>query len=72
MSMHTVLEVYGGFNSPCYFSEETIDSSRTVPRALILGVLLVIGIYFAVNSALLHVLSTAELAGSQLAAADER
>jgi APA family basic amino acid/polyamine antiporter len=70
VSMQTVLEVYGGFDSPCYFSEETTDPDRTVPRALIYGVLLVIGIYLAVNAALLHVLSPADLGASKLAAAD--
>jgi APA family basic amino acid/polyamine antiporter len=70
VSMQTVLEVYGGFNAPCYFAEETTDSGRTVPRALLLGVLLVLGIYLAVNAALLHILSTSALASSKLAAAD--
>jgi APA family basic amino acid/polyamine antiporter len=70
VSMQTVLEVYGGFDSPCYFSEETTNPDRTVPRALLYGTLLVIGIYLAVNGALLHVLSPAELAASKLAAAD--
>jgi basic amino acid/polyamine antiporter, APA family len=70
VSMQTVLEVYGGFNSPCYFSEETTNADRTVPRALLLGVLLVLGIYLAVNAALLHILPPSALGGSKLAAAD--
>jgi APA family basic amino acid/polyamine antiporter len=70
VSMQTVLEVYGGFNSPCYFSEETAHADRTVPRALLLGVLLVLGIYLAVNAALLHLLSPSALGTSKLAAAD--
>jgi APA family basic amino acid/polyamine antiporter len=70
VSMQTVLEVYGGYDSPCYFSEETTNPDRTVPRALLYGALLVIGIYLAVNAALLHVLSPAELGASKLAAAD--
>ena len=70
VSMQTILEVYGGFNSPCYFSEETTNADRTVPRALLLGVLLVLGIYLAVNAALLHILSPAALGSSKLAAAD--
>jgi APA family basic amino acid/polyamine antiporter len=69
VSMQVVLEVYGGFSAPCYFSEETTDPGRTVPRALLYGVLLVMGIYLAVNAALLHVLSPAELGASKLAAA---
>ena len=70
VSMQTVLEVYGGFNSACYFAEETTDPDRTLPRALLYGVLIIVAIYMAVNAALLHVLSPAELAGSKLAAAD--
>jgi APA family basic amino acid/polyamine antiporter len=70
VSMQTVLEVYGGFDAPCFFTEETTDPDRTVPRALLYGALLVIGIYLAVNAALLHVLPPAELGGSKLAAAD--
>jgi APA family basic amino acid/polyamine antiporter len=70
VSMQTVLEVYGGFDAPCYFTEETVDPDRTVPRSLLLGVLLIVGIYLAVNAALLHVLTPAELAHSKLALAD--
>jgi APA family basic amino acid/polyamine antiporter len=70
VSMQTVLEVYDGFNGPCYFSEETNNPDRNVPRALLYGVVLVIGIYLAVNAALLHVLSPAEMGASKLAAAD--
>jgi len=70
VSIQTVLEVYGGFNSACYFSEETTNPDRTLPRALLYGVLTIIAIYLAVNAALLHVLSPAELAASKLAAAD--
>jgi APA family basic amino acid/polyamine antiporter len=68
--MQTVLEVYDGFTDACYFSEETTNPDRTVPRALLYGVLLVIGIYLAVNAALLHLLSPAEMGASKLAAAD--
>ncbi|MBV8911195.1 MAG: APC family permease, partial [Gammaproteobacteria bacterium] len=70
VSMQTVLEVYDGFYAACFFSEEATDPDRAIPRALLWGTLLVIAIYLAVNAALLHVLSPAELAGSKLAAAD--
>src|SRR5215469_8090923 len=70
VSMQTVLEVYDGYNGACYFSEETNNPDRTVPRALLYGALLVIGIYLAVNAALLHVLSPAEMGASKLVAAD--
>jgi len=70
VSMQIVLEVYGGFNAACYFSEETTDPGRTVPRALLYGVLLVMVVYLAVNAALMHVLTAAELGASKLAAGD--
>jgi APA family basic amino acid/polyamine antiporter len=70
VSMQTILEVYDGFYSACFFSEETTDPDRTLPRALLYGTLLVIGIYITVNAALLHLMSPAELGASKLAAAD--
>jgi APA family basic amino acid/polyamine antiporter len=70
VSMQTVLEVYDGFYSACFFSEETTDPDHTLPRALLYGTLLVIGIYLAVNAALVHLMSPAELGVSKLAAAD--
>jgi len=70
VSMQMVLEVYDGFYSACFFSEETTDPDRTLPRALLYGTLLVIAIYLAVNAALLHLLSPAELGASKLAPAD--
>jgi basic amino acid/polyamine antiporter, APA family len=65
-----VMEVYDGWNAACYFTEETTDPGRTLPRALIYGVLLIMLVYLAVNAALLHVLSPAQLATSKLAAGD--
>jgi len=70
VSIQIVLEVYNGFNAACYFTEETTDAGRNVPRALLLGVLLIIAVYLAVNAALLHVLSPAQLGASKLAAGD--
>jgi basic amino acid/polyamine antiporter, APA family len=70
VSMQTILEVYDGFYSACFFSEETTDPDRTLPRALLYGTLLIIVIYLAVNAALLHLMSPAELGASKLAAAD--
>jgi basic amino acid/polyamine antiporter, APA family len=70
VSMQTVLEVYDGFYSACFFTEETTDPDRAIPRALLYGTLLVIAIYLAVNAALLHLLSPDELGASKLAAAD--
>jgi basic amino acid/polyamine antiporter, APA family len=70
VSIQIVREVYAGFDGACYFSEEITDPGRTMPRALLYGVLMVIGIYLAVNAAVLHVLSPADLGASKLAVGD--
>jgi basic amino acid/polyamine antiporter, APA family len=70
VSMEVVVEVYGGYNSACYFAEETQDAARTLPRSLLIGVLAVIAVYLAMNGALLHLMTPAELGHSKLAAAD--
>ena len=70
VSMQLVLEVYNGCNAACYFSEETADAGRNLPRALLYGVVLIIAVYLAVNAALLHVLTPAELGASKLAAGE--
>src|SRR6202035_1944464 len=70
VSIQTVLEVYGGFNSACYFSEETTNPDRNLTRALLYGGVTIIANYLALNAALLLVLSPADLAASKLASAD--
>ena len=65
-----VMETYAGWNSGCYFSEETTDPGRTLPRAMFTGVAIVIVLYLLVNSALMHVLTMQELAASKFPAAD--
>lgn len=65
-----VMETYAGWNSGCYFSEETADPGRTLPRAMFTGALIVIALYLLVNMALLHVLSFEELSASKFPASD--
>lgn len=65
-----VMETYAGWNSSCYFSEETTDPGRTLPRAMFGGVLIVIAIYLLVHMALLHVLTLDELATSKFPTSD--
>lgn len=65
-----VMETYAGWNSGCYFSEETTDPGRTLPRAMFTGVLIVIAMYLLVQMALLHVLTLAELAASKFPTSD--
>jgi APA family basic amino acid/polyamine antiporter len=53
-----------------YAAEETRDPERTIPRALVLGVLIVTVCYIALNAAYFHVLLPARIATSSRVAAD--
>ena len=70
LAFRAVLVSYDGWYEPAYFSEESVDPGRTLPRSLVLGVLLVMSIYLLVNAGLLHVLSLSGLNGAELPVAD--
>ncbi len=59
-----VMYAYSGWEKLGYIAEEVIDPVRNLPRALLVGVVLVIGIYLASNAAYLHVLGAGGLAAS--------
>jgi basic amino acid/polyamine antiporter, APA family len=69
-ALRAVLVTYDGWYSPIYLSEENIDPTRTLPRALIGGTLVLVALYVLVNVAILRVLPLPALAASQLPAAD--
>ena len=70
VALQSVVITYGGWQSALYFAEEDRDPARDIPRSMIGGVVLVIGIYALVNLALLSVLPVPVLARSTLPAAD--
>ena len=70
VALQSVVITYGGWQSALYFTEEDRDPGRNLPRSMIGGVVLVIGIYLLVNLALLSVLPVQALATSTLPAAD--
>jgi len=70
VALQSVVITYGGWQSALYFTEEDRDPARNLPRAMIGGVALVIGLYLLVNLALLSVLPVPVLARSTLPAAD--
>jgi APA family basic amino acid/polyamine antiporter len=70
LAFQLVLGTYGGWNAAVYFAEEDQDSARNLPRSLLGGVGLIMGIYVLVNIGLLSVLSLPEIAGSTLPVAD--
>ena len=70
IAMRSVFVTYSGWNSSIYFCEELVDPSRHVVRSTFIGILTITAIYLLMNAAILHVLTPAEMAGSNLPAAD--
>ena len=54
---------YSGFNAAAYFQGEVVDAERNVPRALVLGTLLVTVLYVALNYVFLKTTPIADLVG---------
>jgi APA family basic amino acid/polyamine antiporter len=64
------LFAFGGWHMVTYNAEETVEPRKTIPRALLLGTLIVTVSYIALNAVYLHVLPTAVVASSVRVAAD--
>jgi APA family basic amino acid/polyamine antiporter len=64
------LFAYGGWHMVSYTAEETVDPTRTIPKALLIGTLGVTALYAFVNLAYLHVLPVARVAQSTRVAAE--
>jgi APA family basic amino acid/polyamine antiporter len=65
-----VLFTYGGWQQTNFIAEEMVNPERDLPRALLLGVALVVAVYLLANVAYLHVLGASGLAASTAPAAD--
>jgi APA family basic amino acid/polyamine antiporter len=68
LALQGIIYTYDGWYSTVYFGEEVRDTARSIPRAMVGSVLLVIVIYLLFNLALVHVLPFERLAGEKLAA----
>jgi APA family basic amino acid/polyamine antiporter len=64
------LFAYGGWHMVSYTAEETIDPTRTIPKALMIGTLGVTVLYVLANAAYLYVLPVDRVAGSTRIAAE--
>ncbi len=64
------LFAFGGWHIVTYTAEETQEPERTIPRALLIGVILVTACYVALNAAYFHVLPSTRIATSTRVAAD--
>jgi basic amino acid/polyamine antiporter, APA family len=65
-----VLFAYGGWQQTNFVAEEMVDPRRDLPRALIIGVLIVAAAYLLVNLTYLRTLGVEALAASKAPAAD--
>ena len=70
LAMSAILNTYGGWTGGIYFGEEIVAPERNLARATFGGVLLIMLLYVGFNGALLYVLTPAEMAASELPAAD--
>lgn len=70
LSIRSVFLTYTGWNSSVYFIEEDTNPQQHLPRSLIYGVVSVIIIYTLLNLGLIAVLPLAEMAKSNLPAAE--
>ncbi|MGD8322344.1 MAG: amino acid permease, partial [Gemmatimonadota bacterium] len=64
------LFAFGGWHMVTYNAEETEDPCRTIPRALVVGTLVVTVCYIALNAVYLYVLPLSVVASSDRVAAD--
>ena len=70
LALVSVMWAYDGWADLTFISGEVKDPARTLPRAIIGGVLAIVAIYIVVNAAYLYVLTVPEMVGSKLVAAD--
>jgi APA family basic amino acid/polyamine antiporter len=64
------LFAFGGWHMVTYAADETVDPAKTIPRALVLGTLVVSACYVALNAAYMRVLPLETVISSSRVAAD--
>ena len=69
-ALRAILTAFDGWYAPIYMAEENADPTRTLPRAIIGGALVVTALYLLINLAFVHVLPLKVLAASELPAAE--
>lgn len=61
---------YDGWNNITYIAGEVKEPQRTIPRALLLGMVTVIGVYVLINVAYIYILPIERIAASPLVASE--
>ena len=70
LAMVAGLFAYGGWHMVTYSSEETVEPAKTIPRALLIGTLVVTATYMAMTAVYLYVMPLDKVAASTRVAAD--
>lgn len=70
LAMVAGLFAFGGWHMVTYNSEETVDPKKTIPRALMLGTMIVTISYIALNAVYMYILPLDKVASSTRIAAD--
>ena len=70
LAMVAGLFAFGGWHMVTYNSEETFDPKKTIPRALMLGTMIVTLSYIALNAVYMYILPLDKVASSTRIAAD--
>lgn len=70
LALFAGLFAFGGWHMVTYTAEETVNPERTIPRSLVIGIVIVTLCYVALNAIYLRVLPIAEVASSSRVAAD--
>jgi len=65
-----ILFTYGGWQQTNFIAEEIIEPERNLPRALVIGVAIVVTVYLLTNYVYIHVLGLSGLGQSTAPAAD--
>lgn len=63
---HLIVGAYAGWAAPVVFAEENVAPARSLPSALLLGIVITGGLYVLINAALLFALGTGGTAASSL------
>ena len=67
VALQAVIYTYDGWYGVVYFGGEVHNPARDIPRAIFGTVVSVLAIYFLVNTAIVHLVSVREFAGSDFA-----
>ncbi len=61
---------YDGWNNVTYIASEIKNPQKNIPKALIIGTLIIVGVYVLINLAYLYVMPVSEMKDSTLVASD--